>query len=150
MTATLTFAPDTAMALGLASTALPFARGCEEEAERWLRILRLHGQAGVALQALGVGEERLAPPAGAEGSAAGDEQAQAGEPRRERDPVTEVSDLAVRLADGRDADCVQTIDLLVAVMRVYGRDFERALEAHGTDRAELVERLTGQFGLRIA
>src|SRR5918992_4396168 len=50
---------DAAIVLGLASTALPFATSVEDEAERWLRIMRLHGQVGVALQALGVPEGPL-------------------------------------------------------------------------------------------
>ncbi len=50
------------MALGIASTAMPFARTPEAILERWLRILRLSGDAGVALQALGVGEGRVEVP----------------------------------------------------------------------------------------
>ncbi len=53
---------DSALVLGMASTAIPFARSREEEAERWLRILRLHGEAGAALQALGVSEAPLEAP----------------------------------------------------------------------------------------
>ena len=52
-------APDAAIALGIASTAMPFARTPEEEVERWLRVLRLHGQVGITLQALGVSEVPL-------------------------------------------------------------------------------------------
>ena len=47
------------MVLGIASTAMPFARTADEEAERWLRVLRLHGEVGAALQALGVSEDSL-------------------------------------------------------------------------------------------
>ena len=56
MSPTATLAPDAAMALGIAATAMPFARTPEGEAERWLRVLRLHGESGIALQALGVSE----------------------------------------------------------------------------------------------
>ena len=56
MSTTATLAPDAAMALGIAATAMPFARTPEGEAERWLRVLRLHGESGIALQALGVSE----------------------------------------------------------------------------------------------
>lgn len=143
MTATLSLAPDAAMVLGIASTALPFARTPEDEAERWLRVLRLHGQAGQALQALGVGEQRLTEPG--EGADAG-----ASRPAAERDPVAEVTERAVRIAGARGAECVQTTDVLMGAMDVYGPEFNRALEAHGTDRAELTQRLSDQFGVRIA
>ena len=53
-------APDAAIVLGIASTAMPFARTPHEEVERWLRVLRMHGQVGIALQALGVSEQPLA------------------------------------------------------------------------------------------
>ena len=45
--------------LALAETAMPFAHSAEDEAERWVRVMRMHGQVGVALQALGVGEAPL-------------------------------------------------------------------------------------------
>ncbi|HEY6780716.1 MAG TPA: hypothetical protein VI111_07175, partial [Thermoleophilaceae bacterium] len=47
------------MIVALAGTAMPFAHSAEDEAERWLRALRLHGQVGSTLQALGVGEAPL-------------------------------------------------------------------------------------------
>jgi hypothetical protein len=124
------------MVLGMASTAMPFAESPEAEAERWLRILRLHGQAGVALQALGVSENALEEP---DDRAGGD---QPGGTRREGgDTVAEVTDGAIRAAAERGARTVGTSDVLVAVMDVYGADFDRVLRAHGTDRAEVLERL---------
>ena len=39
-----TLAPDAAIVLGIAATAMPFARTPDEELERWLRLLRLHGE----------------------------------------------------------------------------------------------------------
>ena len=60
MTAGPVLVPDAEMVLGIAATAIPFARSAEAEAERWLRVLRLHGEVGVALQALGVSEVPLA------------------------------------------------------------------------------------------
>src|SRR3954462_10361996 len=53
---------DAALVVALAGTAIPFAHSAEDEAERWLRVLRLHGQVGVALQGLGVGEAPLMTP----------------------------------------------------------------------------------------
>jgi hypothetical protein len=128
-------APDAAIVLGIASAALPFASTPEDAAERWLRVLRLHGQAGAALQALGVsegplrgpyeGEREVAAPAGAD----------------DRDAIARVLEHAVRRARRRGAGGVATPDLLIAVMEVYGADFDRVLRAHGTDREEVIERL---------
>ena len=50
---------DAALVVALAGTAIPFAHSAEDEAERWLRAMRLHGQVGSILQALGVGEAPL-------------------------------------------------------------------------------------------
>jgi hypothetical protein len=132
-----TLAPDAAMVLGLASTAMPFARTPEDEAERWLRVLRLHGEVGIALQALGVSEVPLLEPhedaePGARPAAGGVEQ---------RDAVAEIAQHAARVARQRGVSGVATTDLLIAVMQVYGGEFERVLEAHGTDRDEVLERL---------
>src|SRR5579885_2166064 len=66
----LPFCTDAAMALGLASTAMPFAASRRAEALRWLRILRLHGEAARVLCALGVGETPM-------GNAGGPELAEA-------------------------------------------------------------------------
>ena len=41
----------------------------------------------------------------------------------------------------RGADRIATADVLMAVMDVYGDDFDRVLRAHGTDRDEMLERL---------
>lgn len=130
----LPFCTDAAMALGLASTALPFASSRRAEALRWLRILRLHGEAARVLCALGVGETPL-PDVDPDA----DELLPAS--RADRDPVTSVSDLAVRVARKRGAVSVGTGDILVAVMRFYGSDFDAVLAAHGTDRDEVVGRL---------
>jgi hypothetical protein len=130
-------APDVAMVLGIASTAMPFARTPEAQAERWLRVLRLHGEVGVALQALGVSEGPLRT----SGEGAGRERA--GGPARvdDRDVVAQVTEYAVRIAGRRGAAGVATADVLMAVMQVYGEDFDRVLQAHGTDRNEVLERL---------
>lgn len=127
-------APDAAMALGLASTAMPFARTPEEEAERWLRVLRMHGEAGAALQALGVSEGPLH-------ALDGSTERAGAPPAGERDPVAQVTEWAAEVAGRRGADAVGTTDLLVAVIGTYGEDFERVLRAHGTDRDEVLARL---------
>ncbi len=127
---------DAALVLGMASTAIPFASTREEEAERWLRILRLHGESGAALQALGVSEAPL------EGSGP-HESEDAGLPAPE-DIVGRVGDAAAATAAQRQADCFTTIDVLVAVIDVYGNDFNQVLLSHGTDRQEVLERLYPQ------
>ncbi len=124
------------MVLGMASTAMAFARTPAAEAERWLRILRLHGEAGVALQALGVGEASLEAPdpepaeTRATGAAPGD-----------RDVVAEVAEAAIARAGERGSQTVATTDVLRAVMDVYGACFDGVLRVHGTDREEVLERL---------
>jgi hypothetical protein len=124
------------MALGLASTAMPFAASRRAEALRWLRILRLHGEAARVLCALGVGETPLGNadrPDGVEPAADAE--------RDDRDPVGTVSELSVRLARKRAAASVGTGDILLAAMRFYGPDFDRVLAAYGTDRDEVIARL---------
>jgi hypothetical protein len=128
-------APDAAMVLGIASAAMPFALTADEEAERWLRVLRLHGDVGVALQALGVSEDSLAPEHDDAGVDAG------GEASEPHDAVKKIAEEAVAVATARNSAGVATTDILVAVMNVYGAHFDRVLRAHGTDRAEVLERL---------
>lgn len=144
MSARPVLAPDAAIALGIASTAMPFARTPDDQVERWLRVLRLHGQVGIALQAIGVSEVPLsgaddapdhAGSAGSAGSAGGAVSA------ADRDAVARVTEHAVRIADERHQHALTTTDILLAVMHVYGEDFDRVLQVHGTDRAEVLERL---------
>jgi hypothetical protein len=127
-------APDAAIALGIASTAMPFARTPRDEVERWLRVLRLHGQAGIVLQGLGVSEEARPGPEPGHGDAEPDARAQP-------DAVARVTEHAVRIADERRARALSTRDILMAVMHVYGEDFDRVLRVHGSDRDELLARL---------
>jgi hypothetical protein len=125
---------DAAIVLSLASTALPFAHSREDEAERWLRVLRLHGRVGEVLQALGVPEAPLM-------THARPGQAPAVATPRDGDPVNAICRRAVRLADVRSADRVATLDILFAVLATYGPAFDRALYVRGTSRDELLERL---------
>lgn len=136
MSSGLALAPDAAMVLGIASTAMPFARTPEAAAERWLRVLCQHGEVGAALQALGVSEGPLREPA--EG---GDRKPEARV--EDQEAVAQVSEQAVRIACERGAAGVGTTDVLMGVMKVYGADFDRVLRAHGTDSDELIEQLGG-------
>jgi hypothetical protein len=151
-----TLAPDAAMVLGLAATAIPFARTPEDEAERWLRVLRLHGEVGNVLQSIGVSEEVISlttenghadpaaddpaasgPPPGAGSGTAGADSAGG----KRRDVIALVGRYAERIAAARGSAGVATTDVLVAVLQVYGPVFEQALRAHGTDADEVLERL---------
>jgi len=132
-------APDAAMVLGIAYTAMPFAGSLEGEAERWLRVLRLHGESGALLQSLGVSEMALP-----EHDELPEDHAR--DLDGGRDTVGWVSTRAVQIAAERDAPLVTTIDVLLAVMHVYGADFDHVLRTHGTDRAEVVERLSAREG----
>jgi hypothetical protein len=120
---------DAAVVLGLAGTAMAFARSPEDEAERWLRALRMHGRVGEALQALGVPEGPLMTDARRPDSQPSDSS------------VTSICRCAAHMADARAADRVGTVDILFAVLATYGSAFDRALYVRGTSRDELLERL---------
>lgn len=138
---TPTLAPDAAMVLGIAATAIPFARTPEDEAERWLRLLRLHGEVGNVLQSLGVSEDAITlhPENGRDPAASAAPGAAAGGGRP--DVIALVCESAAQIAAERGAGGVATTDLLIAVLQVYGPVFEQALRAHGTDSDEVLERL---------
>jgi hypothetical protein len=127
---------DAAIVLGLARTAVPFAASKEDEAERWVRVMRVHGQVGQAMQALGVGEAPLESPA---------------QPRAVRllqdrlDSATiveQVEERARELAAERRAQLVSTVDIFFAVLDIYSTTFERALYARGATRVELIAELS--------
>ena len=135
---------DAAIVLALAETAIPFAASPEDEAERWVRLLRLHGQVGGALQALGVGEAPL------------ETSAQPASVRLLRrrplgeDVVQLVTEHAREFASKRRAGAVCTVDVLFALFVVYGKAFDRALYVRGTSREELIERLPADIESGIA
>jgi hypothetical protein len=129
----LEFSQDAAIVLTLARTSLPFASSSEEEAERWLRVLRMHGQVGCALQALGVGEAPL--------ETAAESTLFRRRGRAFTDVVQEVTSRAFAFARRRGARAVGTVDVLFAVLFLYGSAFDRELYRRGTSREELLERL---------
>jgi hypothetical protein len=128
---------DAAMVLGLAGTAMPFARTREDEVERWLRVLRLHGDVAGVLQSVGIGESPLQRP-----HKPVDSPGLTREPR-DSDAVEQVTGQAARIAAERGAATVASADVLRAVMEVYGDAFDRVLRSYGTDRNEVLERLDG-------
>jgi hypothetical protein len=128
--------------VALVGTAIPFAHSAEDEAERWLRAMRLHGQVGSCLQALGVGESPLMT--GSEQ----DHPEGRGTPPFGPGVLEDVTKRAAEFATSRAAENVGTTDILFAVLDVYGKLFDRVLYLRGTSRDELVERLTAAAARR--
>jgi len=128
--------PDAAMVLGIAASAMPFARSSAEQAERWLRILCRYGDSAVVLASLGITDE-LPDAAG--------ERAEGAEPSPERpvdrDPVATVTRSAELAAHDRGESGIRPSDLLQAVMSVYGSQFEHVLMLHGVGSADVIEGL---------
>ena len=123
---------DAAITLGLAGTSILHARDEHDAAERWVRVLRLYGLVGMAMQALGVGEAPL--------------ETASVRPELRHKPETvpgveEVTERACDMALQRGAPAVGTVDVLFACFDLYGAAFERALYVRGTGREELLERL---------
>ena len=128
------FTAEAAVVLALAEITVPFADTRQDEAERWMRVLRQEGQVGAALQALGIDQ----PP----------QLATRAEPRhpadtaRGHEAVRAVGEQATDLAHQRGGDRGTTSDLLFAVMIAYGPLFDRTLYAAGTDRGALLDQLS--------
>jgi hypothetical protein len=128
-----------AIVLALAEITVPFATTRQDEAERWLRVLRQEGQVGAALQALGIDE----PP----------QLATRAEPRhpaataRGHEAVRAVSEQAADLARERGGDHTTTVDVLFAVIIAYGSVFDRTLYAAGADRVDLLDQLGRRAGV---
>ena len=120
------------MVLALAGTAMAFSHSAEDEAERWLRAMRMHGRVGQALQGLGVGESPLMT-----GS-----DPHPGRPPLGTQVADDVTSRAQDYAFRRNCPTVGTAELLFAVMEVYGQMFDRALYLRGASRVELLERLS--------
>jgi anti-sigma B factor antagonist len=128
---------DAALMLGIASTAMPFAQSAEEQAERWLRALRNHGESGAILASLGLSEAALAE---REFGSEDEEPTGPGDP----DAVATVTAEASRIAVERGAPKLATSDVLQAVILVYGPTFYRVLSSHGVDPAELTARMANR------
>jgi hypothetical protein len=128
----LSLSPDAVTVLGLAGSALPFAQSIDDEVERWLRPLRLYGESGRALQALGISEAPLDA----------SKRVPSGPTAESPDEVLhDVTTVATRIAAERGATTVGTSDLLMAVMEHYGNAFENALRCRSSDSQELIAAL---------
>ena len=137
-----TLSQDAAIVLALADTAVPFAVSTDDEAERWVRVLRMHGQVGCTMQALGVGEAPLESPAQPRAAVRLLRRRSLGE-----DIVEIVAESATYLARECGSPTVGTVHVLFAVIAHYGRAFDRALYVRGTTRDELLERLAADAPL---
>src|SRR3954470_22447 len=112
---------DAAIAIALAETALPFADSTSAEVEHWIRILRMHGEVGAALQALGAGERPLSELDPDDGGSDGVN-------------VDDVYAEASRIAGDHGEELVSTADLLSALLSLYGPAFDDGLRSHGVTR----------------
>ena len=133
----LPLSEDAALVLALAGTAIRFADSPESEAEHWLRILRMHGEVGAAMQGLGVGEKPLQP--------AEEPPGPVGTQRFRRGGDNMVSMARTRAAENaveRGSELVGTVDVLHAVFGIYGSYFDHVLDARGASFEELSARLT--------
>ncbi len=119
------------MVAALAGTAMSFSHSAEDQAESWLRALRMHGRAGATLQAMGIGDRPLTP----EG------EPQTFTPPLSPDSLDTLLEAAEEFATRRGADRVATTDLLLAILDAYDIVFDHALAEHGGSRAELIDRL---------
>lgn len=129
----LPLSEDAALVLALAGTAIRFADSPQSEAEHWLRILRMHGEVGSAMQALGVGEKPLDP---------ADSGRATQRFRRGGGNIVELARArAAEEAVQRGAVLVGTVDVLRAVGNIYGSYFEDVLYSRGPTLDELNERL---------
>jgi hypothetical protein len=124
---------EAAIVLALAELTVPFATTRQDEAERWLRVLRQEGQVGAALQALGVDE----PPQLATRA----ELSHPADVARGHEAVRAVGAQARDLARERGGDHTTTVDVLFAVILAYGSLFDRTLYAAGVGRVELLDQL---------
>lgn len=130
---TVPLSQDAALVTALAGTAMPFAHSTEDQVERWLRALRLHGRVGAAMQALGVGEAALIGHAeSADPAALAHPDPQAAE---------HVLARAGELAAEREANTVSTVNILSALFDIYGPLMDRALYERGASRDELDARV---------
>lgn len=134
----LPLSEDAALVLALAGTAIRFADSPESEAEHWLRILRMHGEVGSAMQALGVGEKPLDPQERMPGSG-GSQRFRRGGDNMVEMARTQAAENAVE----RRAGLVGTVDVLRAVAGIYGSYFEDVLYSRGATLEELNEKLAG-------
>ena len=132
--AQLPLGSDATIVIGLAATALPFAESATDELRRWLRILSAHGEAGRALRCVGMTDAGPIGPIGPDAA-----RPDAAGPSVHAASLTRVDAAAAAIAIDRQATSVSTVDLLLAVMSVYGDAFDQELRARGTSTVDLID-----------
>lgn len=130
---------DARIVLALARTSLPFAMCRAQESERWLRVLRMHGHVGAALQSLGVPEGPHE-----EASDARPAWGRFEDGRRHDETVERVCCSALDFARQSGAETVGTVHILFAVFAIYGWAFDHELYRRGTSRDEVFGELAGE------
>ncbi len=136
MSATTPLSGDAELVVGLAATAMPFAHTAEDQAESWLRTLRLHGNVGAALADLGMSEEQLL-------SRSMPADKSVGTRVPDGDVIKRVVRSAMEFTIARGGRAAGTGDLLFALFDVYGRTMDRAMFMHGLTRSQVFEALAG-------
>lgn len=126
---------EAAIACALADTTIPSAGSPEDEAERWVRILRRHGEVGCALLSLGVPAGPLETPA----RDPDERRWRRGAGRH--DSVELVRGRATDRASAEGRRSVTTVDLLFALIATYDGLMDEGVRARGTTLDELLERL---------
>jgi hypothetical protein len=110
-----------------------------DQAERWLRILRLHGRAGQALQRLGIRE--LPPATVAEPPKSTSSRLAPGSAQ------WTVIESAAGLARTAGAPTTDTVHVLFAVRAVFGSSLDRALYGHGVTWEQVTTQLVDEPAL---
>jgi hypothetical protein len=124
---------DAAAVITLAAVCVPPSAHPVEQAERWLRILRLYGRVGDALQHVGVPESPVATVA--------EPVSAPQDPATEMDSPAMVAEWAATLAQASGARTVDTVHVLFAARKVFGTSLDRALYRRGTRWDQLVRGL---------
>ncbi|HET9718624.1 MAG TPA: STAS domain-containing protein [Solirubrobacteraceae bacterium] len=140
-TAACELSEDAATVVGLVMTAMPFANGPADQAERWLRALARNGDAGFVLDAAGVGD----PPGALEVPLTTSARPALAP---DADPVEAVTAYASRAARSRGEVMTRSTDLLEAVRDLYGDVFTEVLRRHSADPGAALEHLGQLLGGR--
>ena len=130
---------EAAAALTLGCLTVPAGAQPVEQADRWVRILRLFGRVGDALDGLGVPEAPLATL-----SERSSEHSDGGDSQR---LVVRWSGEFARRSGARTLD---TVHVAFAVRKVFGSGLDRALYRRGASWDELTAGLVSEAGVRIA